>query len=100
MPGRLAIEQCLSSPYVSSEYISSDITYKSFSIITGISSISSSLVMIAPVGLLGNGIISIFVLSVICSRSSSFVSLNWFSSLRLTNTGTASAITAHGRYET
>ena len=99
IPGNSAIEQCL-FPYVSSAYISSDITNISFSIITGTIFASSSLVIIAPVGLLGNGSTSTLVLSVIALKSASLVSLNSSSSLSSNVTGTASAITAQGRYDT
>ena len=56
----------------------------------------SSFSIIAPVGLLGYGSISTFVLSVIASRSSFGFRRNSFSALRLIITGFAPARIAHG----
>ena len=69
----------------------------SFSIMTSAIASRSSFVMIAPVGLFGNGSTSIFVLSVMCSRSSSFVSRNSFSAFSSIVTGTPPTSCTHGR---
>ena len=68
--------------------------------ITSTISSKSSFVMIAPVGLFGKGMTRIFVLSVIAPNNSSFVSLNPSSSRNAIGTGTPSARTIHGSYDT
>ena len=95
MPGNDAIETWR-LPYVSSEYISSEITNKSCSKTTSAIPLKSCSVIIAPVGLLGNGSIRILVLSVTTFSSCSFLSLNSSSSFNSVITGTPSARTTQG----